>query len=151
MPKHPITLEDLARIKLVGDPQMSPNGARVLYTVKTVSVEKNKYFMHLWLADVPPLRSGGGQVGVPRQFTFGEVSDASPHWQPLVPAGSRDGEMIAFIRSKDKQTQIWLVAAQGGEARPLTKMPDGSISEIAWSPDGKSLAFSFRPTSADWT
>ena len=84
MTKHPLTLEDLAQINLVGDPQLSPDGSRVLYTVKTTNVEKNKYFTHLWLSDTPltPSPSPRKGEGSNRQFTFGEVSDNSPRWSP---------------------------------------------------------------------
>jgi dipeptidyl aminopeptidase/acylaminoacyl peptidase len=136
MPKQPISLADLAKPKLVGDPNLSPDGARVVYTIKITNIEKNKYFTHLWLANM--------NDGAPRQFTFGEVSDTSPRWSP-------DGQTIAFIRNKDKKTQIWLVAANGGEPRQLTTLPEGGISELCWSPDGARLAFAFRPTHEAWT
>ncbi|MBI1800595.1 MAG: PD40 domain-containing protein, partial [Chloroflexi bacterium] len=96
MTKRLISIEDLAQIKVAGDPQVSPDGTRVLYTLKVGDVGKNKYYTHLWMAPV-----NGGSA---RQFTFGEVSDNSPRWSP-------DGQTIAFIRSKDKKTQIWRVAA----------------------------------------
>ncbi len=136
MPKHPVTLKDLAAIKPVGDPQISPDGSHVLYTVKSTDVEKNKYFTHLWLSRV----SDGSAV----QFTAGEVSDSSPRWSP-------DGRQIAFVRTRDKKTQVWLAAADGGEPRALTSLPEGSFSELCWSPDGRSLAFAYRPVAAGWT
>jgi dipeptidyl aminopeptidase/acylaminoacyl peptidase len=150
MPKRPIALEDLASIRTVGDPQISPDGMRVLYTVKVADVGRNRYFSHLWLCDIHRPRSRGGPVRA-RQFTFGDVSDASPRWRPATPAGSADGGEIAFIRTAQKKTQIWLMAAQGGEPRALTALPEGSIGELSWSPDGRSLAFTYRPTHEDRT
>ncbi len=136
MPKPVLTIQDLAKIKIVGDPQMSPDGARVIYTVKISDADKNKYWTHLWLAET--------LGGAPQQFTFGDVSDTAPRW-------SSDGAMIAFIRNKDKRAQIWTVAADGGEPRALTNLPEGSLGELVWSPDHRALAFAFRPTHPDWT
>ncbi len=134
MPKQLITIQDLAKLRVVGDPQISPDGARVVFTVKDADAAKNKYWTHLWLY----------QDGETRQFTFGEVSDTSPRWSP-------DGRRIAFLRNKDKRAQIWTMDADGGEPIALTKLPEGNISELRWSPDGTRLAFCFRPTRADWT
>jgi dipeptidyl aminopeptidase/acylaminoacyl peptidase len=138
MAKRKVVAEDLLAIKLVGDPQVSPDGTRCVFTVKTIDAEKNRYLSHLWLADLT-----NGEV---RQFTFGEVSDAAPRWSP-------DGTQIAFVRTdlREKRSQIWLIRADGGEAWQLTKLDEGSIGEPVWSPDGSKIAFTFRPTHPDWT
>ena len=136
MPKRFITIEDLAALKLAGDPQLSPDGAHVLFTVKQTSVEKNKYFTHLWLAE-----AAGGK---PAQFTFGEVGDASPRWSP-------DGTQIAFVRTKDRKAELYLAARNGGEPHALTNVPEGGISDMRWSPDGRSIVFAFRASGAEWT
>lgn len=134
--KRLITAEDLLKIKVVSDPRLSPNGTRVIFVVKVTDSEKNKYWSHLWMADA--------QGGDARQFSFGEVNDSVPRWSP-------DGKQIAFLRTKDKQTQIWMIAADGGEGNPLTKLDEGNIGEPKWSLDGKRLAFTFRPTLPTFT
>ncbi len=138
--KRPIARDDLLKLKFVGDPQVSPDGSKLVCTVKTVDVEKNKYFTHLWVFD---LNTKAG-----RPFTFGEVSDTSPRWAP-------DGGSIAFVRAfptqRGKPAQIWVIPADGGEARPLTRLPEGAISALSWSPKGDKLAFAFRPTGPDFT
>ena len=139
MPKRLIKVEDLAALKLVGDPQISPDGAHVLFTVKQTSVEKNKYFTHLWLCS-----SAVAQAGGPVQFTYGEVSDVSPRWSP-------DGTRIAFVRTKERKSQLWLVARDGGEPRALTELPEGGIGDAHWSPDGRQIVFTFRASGAEWT
>ena len=136
MPKQLITIQDLAKIKIVSDPQISPDGKRVLYVVKVANTEKNKTWSHLWLGNVNDQST--------RQFTFGEVNDSSPRW-------SHDGRTIAFLRTKDKHTQIWLVPADGGEARVLSDLSEGAIGDLSWSPDDDALAFCFRPAHPDWT
>jgi len=130
MPKRPLAKEDLLTLTFPGDPQISPDGGRIALTAKTVDAEKNRYLSHLWLYDV--------ESDELRQFTFGEVSDTSPRWSP-------DGARLAFTRTVDKRTQIWTMPVDGGEARPLTDLPEGGISQITWSPGGDRLAFAFRP------
>ncbi|MBM3458073.1 MAG: S9 family peptidase, partial [Armatimonadetes bacterium] len=51
----------------------------------------------------------------------------------------------AFLSDRGDETQLWLIPSDGGEARQLTRLPEGSIGEFAWSPDGTRIAFTFRP------
>lgn len=134
MPKRLLTHEDLLELKFASDAQISPDGREVVLALKSIDKEKNKYWSHLWLVESQQTK----------QFTFGEVYDSSPRWSP-------DGKRIAFLRTKDKRTQIWMIFADGGEARPLSRLDEGDISSLAWSPEGKRLAFCFRPTHPDWT
>jgi dipeptidyl aminopeptidase/acylaminoacyl peptidase len=134
--RRPITIEDLLRFMTVGNPEISPDGGQIVFTVRTVDTEKNRYLSHLWLADV--------ENGSVSQFTYGEGDDGSPQWSP-------DGKRIAFIRTRDKRTQIWVMPSNGGEAHQLTRMEDGDPGTPVWSPDGRRIAFTFRPTHPDWT
>ncbi len=135
MPKRPIKAEDLLRIVFVGDPQISPDGDKILFTRKHIN-EKNKYITNLYSADME------GNV---TQWTQGENGAGSGRWSP-------DGHTIAFVSGRDKPaSQIYLISTGGGEARKLTDLPEGSIGEIKWSPDGSKLAFTFRETEAGRT
>lgn len=134
MPRS-VTIDDLFRLKLVSDAQISPDGERVMCVVKYIDREKNKYFSHLYLCDL--------RTREVRQFTGGEVADSQPRWSP-------DGRWIAFVSNRQKpKSQIFLIPADGGEARALTSLEEGSISELAWSPDGSKIAFTFRLTPED--
>jgi dipeptidyl aminopeptidase/acylaminoacyl peptidase len=128
--KRPIAETDLFKFVWVADPQISPDGKRVVFVRVTVNEKKNGYDTALWI--VP---TDGSEP--PRSFTSGP-SDSSPRWSP-------DGSRIAFSRSAMKDghgepPQIYLISTQGGEAVPLTEVPQGAGSP-AWSPDGKSIAF----------
>lgn len=137
MSKRPIALEDLFRFRLAGDAQMAPDGRRIVFTVKRVDAEKNKYFTSLWMADTETAES--------RPFTADGHSDTSPRWSP-------DGRQIAFLSDRNKPgTQIFLIPADGGEARALTTLPEGGIESPVWSPDGSRIAFLYRATPEDRT
>ncbi|HEY0867558.1 MAG TPA: S9 family peptidase [Fimbriimonas sp.] len=128
MPKRPIRAEDLLRIVFVGDPQISPDGSRVLFTKKTVN-DKNKYVTNLFTVDLE---------GAVKQWTQGEDGASAGRWSP-------DGTQIAFVAGREKpSSQIFLLPTEGGEARKLTSLPEGSIGGYRWSPDGTKIAFTFR-------
>ncbi len=134
--KRPISADDLYKLKIVFDPQISPDGAHVIFCVRRVDRNSEKKFCNLWL--VP---TNGNEP--PRRFTFGDQVDSQPRWSP-------DGQTIAFLsnRADEKQTQIYLLPFGGGEARPLTDLK-GSFASFAWSPDGTQLVVQFRKKDAD--
>jgi dipeptidyl aminopeptidase/acylaminoacyl peptidase len=135
--RRKIAAEDLLRLKLVSDPQLSPDGSTIVFLVKVIDADKNKYFSHLWI-----IPTDGASLE--RQFTFGEVRDASPRWSP-------DGKQLIFFRTKDRQTQVWIMPVDGGEARPLTHLEEGQLQHLSWSPDGARILFAFSRTPEAWT
>ncbi|MCH8273753.1 MAG: S9 family peptidase [Armatimonadetes bacterium] len=133
--KRKITPEDILKFHLVSDPQISPEGRRVLFSKKHVG-EKNEYVTNLWVVD-----ADGGE---PRQFTSGG-KDGHGRWSP-------DGTRMAFLSGREKpKAQIFVMSAQGGEAVALTKFPEGAIGEFRWSPDGSKIAVTFREQDPEWT
>jgi dipeptidyl aminopeptidase/acylaminoacyl peptidase len=128
--KRPIGLDDLARFKSVGDPQVSPDGKWVAYTVGTVDAEKDKRDTDLWMVSW----DGADQI---RLTSTSETSESSPRWSP-------DNRYLAFLTSRGDETQkkqgaqVWLLNRAGGEAQQLTDIK-GGVSEFAWSPDAKRL------------
>src|SRR3954453_2008737 len=85
--KRPITEKDLWDFVWIGDPQISPDGTRVVFVRVTVNDKKEGYNTSLWLA-----ATDGSQP--PRQLTTGE-HDGQPRW-------SSDGQSIAFVRANVK-------------------------------------------------
>lgn len=135
MPKRPVTPEDLIKFQHVGDPQISPDGSRILFSKKHTN-EKNKNISNLFTVDLD------GKV---QQWTQGESGDGHGRW-------SADGQQIAFVSGRDKPNQqIFLIPTHGGEARQLTKLPEGTIGGFKWAPNGKRIAFTFREQHPDWT
>ncbi len=127
--KRGITETDLFKFNWIADPQISPDGARVIFTKVWVNQKADRYDTALWI--VP---TNGGAA---RQLTAGP-RDASARWSP-------DGKTIAFIRSAEKEgkpqpPQLYLMSLDGGEAQPLTEIAKGA-GAFEWSPDGKTIAF----------
>ncbi|HWS73366.1 MAG TPA: S9 family peptidase, partial [Thermoanaerobaculia bacterium] len=128
--KHPLSLDDLARPRTVGDPQVSPDGRWIAYTVGTIDAEKDRRDSDLWMI------GWNGEDRV-RLTSLPESSESKPRWSP-------DGRYLAFVATrgdddeKKKGGQVWLLDRRGGEAVKLTDIK-GGVSDYAWSPDGKRL------------
>jgi dipeptidyl aminopeptidase/acylaminoacyl peptidase len=128
--KKLFTALDTLRVRGVGGPRLSPDGARVAYTVSETQMEKDKEWKsvtHIWV--VPT----AGPAGAARQYTRGEKSATSPAWSP-------DGKYLAFRtnREKDNEQQVWFLWADGGEAWQVTTHK-GGVGSFQFSPDGKKL------------
>ncbi len=112
-------------LKSVSDPVISPDGERLVYALSWVEGigggAENR--SRLMLTGLP-----AGGVGPEREFTQGNA-DSSPRFSP-------DGAMLAFLRARlpGEPRQVWVMNADGGEARKVTNAPKG-VSEFAWSPD----------------
>lgn len=124
-----LEIDDNFRIHRVGDPQLSPDGKWVAYTVSQTSLEEGKSGTRLWL--VP---AAGGEA-IPMTLAAGSVS--SPRWSP-------DGKYLSFTASRDGgRSQVWVLDRRGGEAWALTAVEQG-VGGYEWSPDGSRLLLSIR-------
>jgi len=121
--KRAITFDDYIALKAVSDPQLSPDGRWVAYTVSTPSLQDNRNVSRIWVAEVA--------TGRARQLTGGPGSDRQPRWSP-------DGRMLAFISTRDAGAQLWLLPVGGGDARKVSSLADGA-SDPVWLPDGSGL------------
>ena len=119
---------DIGRLTAVGDPRLSPDGSTVAFTMTTIDLDANEYHTGIWVACV----EGSAE---PRPFTSGEHKDSTPRWSP-------NGEWLAFVRHEQdaKETKVCVIPARGGEARTLVTWKD-DVSDLAWSPDSRRLAF----------
>ena len=123
-PKHAITFDDLIKMHRIGEPQVSPDGKWVAYTMSTPDLDSNRGVSNIWLV------STAG--GAPAQLTQ-SGHDSSPAWSP-------DGRTLAFLSSRGGDSQVYLLSLEGGEAHALTKLSAGA-DLVKWSPDGKTIAF----------
>ena len=133
--RRSLTAHDLYLFHLVSQPQISPCGDLVVYCEHSVDEKPEKKYAHLWAVSLPD--------GEPRQITYGKQSDTAPRFSP-------DGKIVAFLsnREDEKQSQIYLLPTDGGEARRLTDLK-GTIESFSWSPDGTRLLLQFRAKDAE--
>ncbi|HZM71527.1 MAG TPA: DPP IV N-terminal domain-containing protein, partial [Candidatus Cryosericum sp.] len=119
-----VTLDDLAALREVSDPQISPDGNWVAYGVETVDVKRDRHDSDLYMT------SWDGRRTV--RLTSSPRKEHTPRFSP-------DGSWIAFLSKreyKDDTDQLWLMSREGGEAERITDLK-GGVTEFAWSPDGR--------------
>jgi dipeptidyl aminopeptidase/acylaminoacyl peptidase len=138
--KRAITEKDLFNFVWIGDPRISPDGSRAVFTRVVTDEKHTGYETSIWMVAT----SGNDS---PQRLTNGK-HDASPRWSP-------DGTRIAFVRGGEKEdsgkprpAQIAILSLSGGEARIITDLPKGASNPV-WSPDGKHIAFSSTTTQED--
>ena len=122
--KHPMTFDDMIQLHRVSAPQVSPDGKWVAFAVATPDMQANRNASNLWL-----ISTAGGEAVQLTQSGH----DSAPAWSP-------DGKTLAFLSSRDGNSQVYLLSMSGGEPRKLTILSTGA-DLFQWSPDGKTLAF----------
>ncbi len=125
--RTPLTIEEIVTLALPGDAQISPDGRSVAYVLADTAKDGAIRHAHVWLAPTDGATA-------PRELTGGPRQDTTPRWSP-------DGATLAFLsdRTEENTQDIYLLPVQGGEARRLGDL-HGSLADLSWSPDGKTLA-----------
>ena len=122
---RPFSPDDVLRIRDVREPQISPDGAWVAYTVSTSDTAEDRNKSAVWMA------SWDGTRNV--RLTTSKPGENTPRWSP-------DGRWLAFLSSReDEHSQLWLLDRQGGEGRKATTLPS-DVDDYVWAPDGKRVA-----------
>jgi len=119
--KRPMTPEDLYKIKRVSDPQISPDGKWIAYTVSVPNLKENNFNSDIWIIPIT-----GGE---PKKLTNTPEADYAPRWSP-------DGKKITFISTRDGVANLYIIRIDGGEARKLTSSKTPLYSPI-WSSNGR--------------
>src|SRR5580704_6737346 len=127
--KHPFTFEDMMKLKRVGEPEVSPDGKWVIFSVVDVDLAANTKTPHIWI--VP---TTGGQE---REIIADQEADR-PRWAP-------DGKRFAFLSTKEGGSQVWMARfddATGTVSNvwKLTAIATEAGGEL-WSPDGQNILF----------
>jgi len=123
--KRAITFQDLISMHRVSEPQISPDGKWIAYSVSTPDLDANRSIRNIWI-----VATSGGEA---RQLTRGGT-DTRPRWSP-------DGKKLAFLSARvENNPQVFWMNLEGGEATKVTSLSTGADNEL-WSPDGKAIAF----------
>ena len=124
--KRPLAVANLYDVRDVRDPQRSPDGKWVAYTVTRAIRETDKNDTDVWMV------SWDGREQI--QLTSTPDSESRPRWSP-------DGKFLSFVSSRQdsKAAQVWLLNRSGGEAVKVTDVK-GGVADYAWSPDSQRLA-----------
>lgn len=127
--KAPFSIEALYRLAGVGQPQWSPQGTHVLFSITRHDLAAGSSNAELWLAD--PV------AGTTRQLTHHDGFDGDPTWAP-------DGKSFVFVSARGSEgPQLWRMSIDGGEPERLTSLSTG-VAEPQHAPDGRFIAFVSR-------
>lgn len=129
-----VTPNDLAALKSVGAPHISPDGKAVAYTISTADLTKDRSSARIWMS----LVAGGPAI----PMTSASLSGSNPKW-------SLDGKFLGFTAARNGgETQVWTLNRLGGEAEQLTTVKQG-VGDFEWSPDGTRLLLSLSDPKPD--
>ena len=123
--KLPFDVHALLKLARIGEPQISPDGKLVAFTVQTVDLEKNTKPKQIYI--VPS--EGGAPTPIATQGSQNE----RPRWMP-------DSKRIAFLSNRSGDAQIWTMNPDGSEPKQITSIAT-EAGGLLVSPDGKRFVF----------
>ncbi|MFQ5707449.1 MAG: prolyl oligopeptidase family serine peptidase [bacterium] len=123
--KH-FSLGEMFQLEFASDPQISPDGQRIVYVRNFMDILKDRRRSNLWIINYDGTNH--------RPLTSGNGNDVSPRWSP-------DGTRLLYVSRAEGSSQIYLRWMDTGQTAKLTNLTE-SPGSITWSPDGKWIAFS---------
>jgi dipeptidyl aminopeptidase/acylaminoacyl peptidase len=128
--KRKLQPADVYRLQTLGDPQVSPEGNWIAYTVSSIDSAQNKRNTDIWMV------SWDGKQTI--QLTNSPDAESQPRWSP-------DGKYLSFVSARNGATnsQIWLMNRLGGEGKQLTNLKS-NLMDYSWSPDGKKILMTIK-------
>ena len=125
--KRPMAVDDLIRAIRISDPQLSPDGRRVLYVRTATALESGQRNSDIWMVPADGSRP-------PAQFIGGEKNENSPRFLP-------DGKGVLFISTRDGAAQIYRADADGKNVKQVTRLSGGLQPPLIISRDSRKAAF----------
>jgi dipeptidyl aminopeptidase/acylaminoacyl peptidase len=121
-----LTVDDLVNMERIGSPAVSPDATRVVYTVRSTDMGKNRGHTELWMVDLR------GAKPAPMRLTNGTANSSDPEWSP-------NGDAVYFLSSRSGSSQVWRLPLAGGEAARVTDLPL-DVDNFRLAPGGDRLA-----------
>ncbi|HET9111869.1 MAG TPA: S9 family peptidase [Ktedonobacterales bacterium] len=131
--RQPMTSEMMASLRHPLDPALSPDGKRVSFTLAEWAPGQQRRRTSVWVVETDKDAEQEARV-----IVSSAKNDSHARWSP-------DGAWLAFLSDREEQggfnkQQVYVMPARGGDARRVCAMPNG-VSDFAWSPDSRRLAF----------
>ncbi len=123
--QRPFDVQALLKIQRIQEPQLSPDGKTVAFTVQNADMAQNTKPKQIYTVPV--------NGGAPRQITMQGTDNERPQWSP-------DSSRIAFISDRGGSAQVWIMNADGSNAKQITNLAT-EAGGVLFSSDGKKLVF----------
>jgi dipeptidyl aminopeptidase/acylaminoacyl peptidase len=120
-------IDDLIGAIRVTDPQLTPDGAHVVFVRTTTDLKTGERNADIWT--VPADGSGS-----PKELIVASKTDNAPRLSP-------DGRNLAFISTRDGAPQVFIADNTGGNVRKITNLAMGVQPPLVFSGDGSHVAF----------
>ena len=106
---HGLTAQDLVSLARISEPAISPDGRRLVYTLRETDLAADRGRNDLWMLDL----DGDGPA---RRLTSHEENDGAADW-------AADGSGVFFLAARSGSPQVWFLPVGGGEATQVTRLP----------------------------
>jgi dipeptidyl aminopeptidase/acylaminoacyl peptidase len=123
--KKPLELMDVFKLEYADDPQISPDGKRIVYVRNFMDVMKDRQRSNLWIVNI----DGNGHEAL----TTGAQRDTSPRW-------STDGKRLVYVSDAAGTPQLYCRWVESGRSAQLTHLTASPFAP-SWSPDGRQITF----------
>ncbi|MGA8029323.1 MAG: S9 family peptidase [Bryobacteraceae bacterium] len=123
--KAPFTFDAMMKLARIDEPQLSPDGKMVAFTVQTVDMANNTKPTQIYTVPI--------DGGAPQPLTHDGTSNTRPRWTP-------DSKRILFVSDRANGSQVWSMNADGTDPKPVTGIPT-EADGLTLSPDGKLILF----------
>lgn len=127
---RPFQPDDVFQLRFPTSGAFSPDGAQVVYSVRTTDLDALKDIETLWLYSI--------KMGEHHPLTEGSFHDTNPCWLP-------DGKYIVFRSTRKDKPQLFIISQDGSQLRQLTTLEQGVGGTPTSSPNGLWIAFTAAP------